>query len=98
MIAAESPRPWAGPPPPPQTDPAPAPSAGPLRPRAVVRVPFLGKGVLGGLALALPDGERRRGRAAFLLLVPVRLRLLLLLVAAHLTLGHGVPPAARYLR
>src|SRR5262249_62060209 len=38
--------------------------------------------------------ERRQLGAAFLLLVPLRLRLLLFLVAAHLTLGHDVPPVS----
>src|SRR5262245_15857214 len=39
-----------------------------------------------------PGVERGRRRPALLLLVPLGLRLLLLLAAAHLTLGHDVPP------
>jgi len=53
-------------------------------------------------ALALHPGERRgsaeprdRRGAALLLLVPLRLRFLLLFVAAHLTFGHGIPPYVR---
>ena|SRR5271165_3580924 len=45
-----------------------------------------------GLGLALSHGKRRGGRAAFLRLVLVRLRLLLFLVASHLTFGHDCPP------
>src|ERR1700732_3781317 len=45
---------------------------------------------------ALPDGHlagrERRGRGPALLDVLVGLRFLLFLVAAHLTLGHGVSP------
>src|SRR5947209_8297861 len=51
---------------------------------------FLAKGVVAGLAL-LPRCERRRGGAALLLiLVVLGFRLLLFLVASHLTLRHGV--------
>jgi len=47
----------------------------------------------GGLALGLAQGERRRvGSTLPLALVPFGLRLLLLLVASHLTLGHDVSP------
>src|SRR6266700_7547870 len=53
---------------------------------------LLAEGILAGLGLLPCQSERREDGAAFLLLVPLRLRLLLLLVAAHLTLGHGVPP------
>src|SRR5262245_63952793 len=58
----------------------------------VVRLALLGEGILPGLGLLPCQRERREGGAAFFLLVPLRLRLLLFLVAAHLTLGHGVPP------
>src|SRR5262245_13324880 len=63
----------------------------PSRP-CVVRLARLAEGILAGLGLLPCQRERREGGAAFFLLVPLRLRLLLLLVAAHLTLGHGVPP------
>jgi hypothetical protein len=54
---------------------------------------LLAERILPGLGWLPGQGERREGGAAFFLLVPLRLRLLLFLVAAHLTLGHGVPPA-----
>src|SRR5436190_3714482 len=50
--------------------------------------------VLPDLHLQLAGRERRRRRAAFLDVL-VGLRFLLFLVAAHLTLGHDVPPCAR---
>src|SRR5215471_1751508 len=53
---------------------------------------LLGEGILARLGLLPCQSERREGGAALFLLVPLRLRLLLFLVAAHLTLGHGVPP------
>src|SRR5262245_23288097 len=54
---------------------------------------LLAEGVEAGLAL-LPGCERRRGGAALLLiLVVLGLRLLLFLVASHLTFRHGVLPA-----
>src|SRR5262249_53622647 len=59
---------------------------------AVVRLALLGEGILARLGLLPCQRERREGGAALFLLVPLRLRLLLFLVAAHLTLGHGVPP------
>src|SRR5262249_18419770 len=59
---------------------------------AVVRLALLAEGILARLGLLPCQSERREGGAALFLLVPVRLRLLLLLVAAHLTLGHDVPP------
>src|SRR5262252_11142180 len=58
----------------------------------VVRLALLGEGILARLGLLPCQSERREGGAALFLLVPLRLRLLLFLVAAHLTLGHGVPP------
>src|SRR5215813_15269183 len=59
---------------------------------AVVRLALLAEGILPRLRWLPGQRERREGGAAFFLLVPLRLRLLLFLVAAHLTLGHGVPP------
>src|SRR5215471_10391429 len=59
---------------------------------AVVRLALLGEGILARLGLLPCQSERREGGAALFLLVPLRLRLLLFLVASHLTLGHGVPP------
>src|SRR5258708_27423466 len=59
---------------------------------AVVRLAFLSEGILARLGLFPCQSERREGGAALFLLVMIRLRLLLFLVAAHLTLGHGVPP------
>src|SRR5262249_11990353 len=53
---------------------------------------LLAEGILAGLSRLPCQRERREGGAAFLLLVPLRLRLLLFLGAAHLTLGHAVPP------
>src|SRR5262249_15110203 len=56
------------------------------------RLGLLAKRVMSGLAL-LPRCERRGGEAAaLLLLVVLGLRLLLFLVASHLTLRHGVLP------
>src|SRR5205823_6545192 len=46
-----------------------------------------------GAWLARPRCERRGRGAALVLLVLVLLRFLLFLVASHLTLGHGEPPA-----
>src|SRR5262245_9084530 len=57
-----------------------------------VRLALLAEGILPGLGLLPCQSERRERGTAFFLLVPLRLRLLLLLVAAHLTLGHDVPP------
>src|SRR5215831_6222580 len=59
---------------------------------AVVRLALLAEGILPGLGWLPGQRERRERGAAFLLLVPLRLRLLLFLVAAHLTFGHDVPP------
>src|SRR5262249_37417099 len=56
------------------------------------RLVLLPERVLPGLDWLPRQGERREAGAALLLLVPFGLRLLLLLVAAHLTLGHGIPP------
>src|SRR5258708_21674487 len=60
--------------------------------RAVVRLAFLSEGILARLGLFPCQIERREGGAALFLLVMIRLRLLLFLVAAHLTLRPGVPP------
>src|SRR5271163_4460268 len=49
---------------------------------------LLAEGVVAGLGRGLPRGWR----AAFLLLVPLGFRLLLFLVAFHLTFRHGVRP------
>src|SRR5215813_5619744 len=59
---------------------------------AVVRLALLAERILPGLRLLPGQRERRERGAAFLLLVPLRLRLLLFLAAAHLTFGHDVPP------
>src|SRR5262249_25277031 len=69
-----------------------SPRKGELKRLAVVRLALLGEGILPGLGLLPCQSKRREGGAALLLLVRPRLRLLLFLVAAHLTLGHGVPP------
>src|SRR5215468_8552863 len=65
---------------------------GEMKRLALVRLAFLGERILARLGLLPCQSERREGGAALFLLVPLRLRLLLFLVAAHLTLGHGVPP------
>ena len=62
------------------------------RHRWVVRLALLAEGVLARLGWLPGQRERREGGTAFFLLVPLRLRLLLFLGAAHLTLGHDVPP------
>src|SRR5260221_11387117 len=59
---------------------------------AVVRLAFLSEGILARLGLFPCQSERREGGAALFPLVMIRLRLLLLLVPAHLTLVHSVPP------
>src|SRR5262245_10257702 len=65
----------------------------PRRLPAFAPLGLLAKRVMSGLAL-LPCCKRRRGgAAAFLLLVVFGLRLLLFLVASHLTFRHGVLPA-----
>src|SRR5262249_39658508 len=61
---------------------------------AVVRLALLAEGILPGLGWLPGQRERRERGATFLLLVPLCLRLLLFLVAAHLTLGHDVPPVS----
>src|SRR5262249_26328871 len=58
----------------------------------VVRLALLAERILARLRRLPCQRERRQGGAAFLLLVPLRLRLLLFLGTAHLTLGHVVPP------
>src|SRR5262245_11542980 len=68
------------------------PRKGEVKRLAVVRLALLAEGILAGLGLLPGQRERRERGAAFLLLVPLRLRLLLFLGASHLTLGHVVPP------
>src|SRR5262245_65070737 len=70
------------------------PRKGEVKRLVVVRLALLAEGVLAGLSRLPCQSERREGGAAFFLLVPLRLRLLLLLGAAHLTLGHHVPPVS----
>jgi len=70
----------------------PAGSRRSISPSIRAGLPFLPEGVLPGLGWLPGQRERRQGGAAFLLLVPLRLRLLLFLGTAHLTLGHVVPP------
>src|SRR5215468_7589974 len=54
---------------------------------------LLAKEILAGLALLPRCERRRRGAALLLVLVVLSLRLLLFLVASHLTFRHGVLPA-----
>src|SRR5690348_12853553 len=59
--------------------------------RAILRSAFLGEQAGACRCLALSRSRRSRG-SAFLLLVPFRLRFLLLPGAPHLSLGHDHPP------
>src|SRR5262249_60241085 len=82
-----------GPPPPPHCAlPRKGKGEAPRR-RWVVRLALLAEGILAGLGRLPCQRKRRQGGAPFLLLVPLRLRLLLFLGTAHLTLGRVVPPA-----